>query len=72
MGKSKLVGGSAKNRNGGFYQHRKPVAYKPNVVDEYILVFQKPADFLIDKIIRKEYYKIAQNRVNKNLNKEDN
>lgn len=44
--------GSAVNRNGGFYQHRKPVAYKPNLVTETIFVFQKPADFLIDKIVR--------------------
>lgn len=44
--------GSALNRNGGFYQHRKPVAYKPNLVTESILIFQKPCDFLIDKIVR--------------------
>lgn len=44
--------GASKNRNGGFYQHRQPVAYKPNVVNEYIFVFQKPAPFLIDKIVR--------------------
>lgn len=44
--------GASKNRNGGFYQHRQPVAYKPNVTNEYILVFQKPALFLIDKIVR--------------------
>lgn len=44
--------GSVKNRNGGFYRHRKPVAYKPNVVTETILVFQKPSDFLIDKTVR--------------------
>ncbi len=44
--------GAAKNRNGGFYQHRQPVAYKPNVINEYIFVFQKPAPFLIDKIVR--------------------
>lgn len=44
--------GSAINRNGGFYQHRKPVAYKPNLVSEIIFVFQKPAKFLIDKIVR--------------------
>lgn len=46
--------GSAPNRNGSFYRHRKPVAYKPNVVTEYILVFKKPAPFLLDKIIRNE------------------
>lgn len=44
--------GAAKNRNGGFYRHRQPVAYKPNVVNEYILVLQKPAPYLIDKIVR--------------------
>lgn len=44
--------GSAVNRNGQFYQHRKPVTYKPNLVTETIFVFQKPANFLIDKIVR--------------------
>ena len=44
--------GSAVNRNGGFFQHRKPVAYKPNIITETIFVFQKPATFLIDKIVR--------------------
>ena len=44
--------GAAKNRNGGFFQHRQPVAYKPNIVNEYIFVFQKPSKFLIDKIVR--------------------
>lgn len=46
--------GSATNRNGNFFRERMPVMYKPNVVNEYIFVFQKPAKFLIDKII-KEY-----------------
>jgi DNA modification methylase len=46
--------GAAHNRNGGFYNHRKPVAYKPNIVTEYILVFKKPSAFLIDKVIRNE------------------
>jgi len=44
--------GASLNRNGGFFQHRKPVAYKPNLVSEVIFVFQKPANFLIDKIVR--------------------
>jgi len=44
--------GAAKNRNGGFYQHRQPVAYKPNIVNEYIFIFQKPSNNLIDKIVR--------------------
>lgn len=45
--------GAVPNRNGGFFKHRKPIAYKPNVVTEYILVFQKPIIGLIDKILRK-------------------
>ena len=44
--------GAAKNRNGGFFQHRQPVAYKPNVVNENIFVFKKPSNFLIDKVVR--------------------
>ena len=39
---------SAKNRNGGFYQHRKPLAYKANSVTEYVLVYRKKTDKLID------------------------
>ena len=37
------------------------MAYKPNVVNEYIFVFQKPAPFLIDKLIRSYTGKIKQN-----------
>ena len=44
--------GAAKNRNGGFYRHRKPVAYKPNVVTESILVFRKLDGKLIDSVVR--------------------
>lgn len=44
--------GAVPNRNGGFYRHRKPIAYKPNIITEYILVFKKPASFLIDKILK--------------------
>jgi DNA modification methylase len=44
--------GAAKNRNGGFFQHRQPLAYKPNTVNEYILIFQKPSGKLIDSIVR--------------------
>jgi DNA modification methylase len=46
--------GSATNRNGGFYRHRKPVAYKPNIVTEYILVFKKKCNFLIDKVLKND------------------
>lgn len=41
---------SAKNRNGGLLQHRKPLAYKPNCVTEY--VYHKKTDKLIDWNIR--------------------
>lgn len=34
--------GAAPNRNGAFYQLRKPVMYKPNTISEAILVMQKP------------------------------
>jgi DNA modification methylase len=59
--------GAAINRNGGFFQHRKPVAYKPNLVSETIFVFQKPANFLIDKIVRS----YDDERLKKSLVKED-
>ena len=43
---------SVPNRNGGFFNHRKPVAYKPNIVTEYILVFKKKSEFLIDGVLQ--------------------
>lgn len=43
---------SAKNRNGGFYQHRKPLSYKANPIVEYIMVYRKASDKLIDWNIR--------------------
>lgn len=39
---------SVKNRIGGFQQHRKPLAYKPNSVTEYLMVYRKHTDKLID------------------------
>ncbi|MBQ8223359.1 MAG: HEAT repeat domain-containing protein [Bacteroidales bacterium] len=39
---------SVKNRIGGFQQHRKPLAYKPNSVTEYLMVYRKQTDKLID------------------------
>ena len=52
--------GASKNRNGGFYRHRQPVAYKPNIVNEYIFIFQKPMDGLIDKIVRSYSGKVKE------------
>lgn len=43
---------SVKNRNAGFLQHRKPLAYKPNAVTEYVMVYRKNTDKLIDWNIR--------------------
>jgi len=41
-----------KNRNAGFLQHRKPLAYKPNARTEYLMVYRKQTDRLIDWNIR--------------------
>lgn len=43
---------SVRNRVGGFSQHRKPLAYKPNTVTEYVMVYRKPSDRLLDWNIR--------------------
>jgi DNA modification methylase len=39
---------SVKNRNAGFLQHRKPLGYKPNPVTEYLMVYRKETDKLLD------------------------
>ncbi len=39
---------SVKNRIGGFMQHRKPLAYKPNSVTEYLMVYRKKTSKLLD------------------------
>ncbi|MCL2744822.1 MAG: HEAT repeat domain-containing protein [Planctomycetaceae bacterium] len=39
---------SVKNRVGGFMQHRKPLGYKPNAITEYLLVYRKTTDKLLD------------------------
>ena len=39
---------SVKNRIGGFQQHRKPLAYKPNSITEYLMVYRKQTDRLLD------------------------
>ncbi len=39
---------SVKNRIGGFMQHRKPLAYKPNSVTEYLMVYRKQTEKLLD------------------------
>lgn len=39
---------SVKNRNAGFLQHRKPLAYKPNARSECVMVYRKKTNKLID------------------------
>lgn len=43
---------SAKNRNGGFFQHRKPLCYKANSVTESVMVYRKKTSKLIDWNLR--------------------
>lgn len=43
---------SVKNRNAGFLQHRKPLAYKPNARTEYLMVYRKQTEKLLDWNIR--------------------
>ena len=43
---------SVKNRNACFARHRKPLAYKPNSVTEYLFVYRKKTNKLIDWNIR--------------------
>ena len=54
---------SAKNRNGNFFRNRKPLAYKPNIVTEQILVLQKPSDKLIDNILAKNKQRVSESLV---------
>jgi DNA modification methylase len=37
-----------KNRIGGFQQHRKPLGYKPNTITEYVFVYRKSTEKLLD------------------------
>jgi len=55
---------SVKNRNAGFFQHRKPLAYKPNAVTEMLMVYRKKTDKLIDWNIKQySYDKIKKSKV---------
>lgn len=51
---------SVKNRIGGFQQHRKPLAYKPNAVTEYLMVYRKATDKLLDWNIRQYEWNTVQ------------
>ncbi|MDR1347943.1 MAG: hypothetical protein LBJ63_05875 [Prevotellaceae bacterium] len=51
---------SVKNRIGGFMQHRKPLGYKPNSVTEYLMVYRKSTEKLLDWNIRSYDCKTAE------------
>lgn len=51
---------SVKNRVGGFQQHRKPLAYKPNTITEYLMVYRKQTEKLIDWNIRQYSQEIVE------------
>ena len=42
---------AVKNRNGGYQQTLMPLSYKPNCINESIMVYRKNAPFLLDKNI---------------------
>ena len=42
---------SVKNRNGGYQQTHMPLSYKPNCINESIMVYRKNCNFLLDKNI---------------------
>lgn len=44
---------SCPNRNGGYQQTKLPLSYKPNCINESLMVYRKDCDFLLDKNIRK-------------------
>ncbi len=55
---------SVKNRNAGFLQHRKPLAYKPNAVSEMLMVYRKKTDKLIDwNISQYDWDKVKKSKV---------
>lgn len=51
---------SVKNRIGGFQQHRKPLAYKPNSITEYLMVYRKSTEKLLDWNIREYDWKTVK------------
>jgi DNA modification methylase len=51
---------SVKNRIGGFMQHRKPLGYKPNSVTEYLMVYRKNTEKLLDWNIKQYEWNIVK------------
>jgi DNA modification methylase len=58
---------SVKNRNAGFLQHRKPLGYKPNATTEYLMVYRKHTDKLLDWNMRQyDWQTIEESRIDGN------
>lgn len=55
--------GSARRRNGGFEQHRQPLSYKPNIVTEYVMVYRRATEKLIDWNLRQDKERVEQSLV---------
>ncbi len=51
---------SAKNRNAGFLQHRKPLGYKPNPCTECVMVYRKKTDKLLDWNIKQYEWRVVE------------
>ncbi|MGP1367718.1 MAG: DNA methyltransferase [Treponema sp.] len=51
---------SVKNRVGGFQQHHKPLGYKPNSITEYVMVYRKQTDKLLDWNIHQYDYETVE------------
>lgn len=51
---------SVKNRIGGFQQHRKPLAYKPNATTEMLMVYRKETTKLLDWNMRQYSQEIVE------------
>lgn len=51
---------SVKNRVGGFMQHRKPLGYKPNSITEYLMVYRKSTEKLLDWNIKQYDWKTVK------------
>ncbi len=51
---------SVKNRIGGFQQHRKPLAYKPNARTEMLMVYRKQTTKLLDWNMRQYSQEIIE------------
>ena len=51
---------SVKNRVGGFQQHRKPLGYKPNSITEYLMVYRKKTERLLDWNMKQYPYSVIE------------